>query len=322
MSTTAPPLAAAAPRDVRPTQAGSAPLLVATDGAEESAVTLEAARLLAAHLGAAVHVLAVLEPLPLITRDSDIPTWLPELEDARREDLLRCVRAQMHGRGGHPEWPVEVREGAPAPEITAIARELNARLVLVGLGKHGLPERLLGDETTLQLLRLCDAPVLALGHSFPELPHRVVVATDLSAASLAAARAALPVLRPDATLYLAHVLPAYAALGGVWEALQLSYAEELPEAMETFRQELGAPPPMRTEIVTLSGGAAREVLALADRVGADLIVAGTHGRGFFSRLVLGSVTTQLVRRATCAVLVMPAPANVAHGTPAASARGG
>lgn len=320
MSSTAPPLASPAPLHAPGERATSAPLLVATDGAAESAVTFEGARVLAAHLGASVHVLAVLEPIPVITRDADVPTWVPELEDARREDLLRGVRAQMHG--GHPEWPVEIREGAPAPEIAAVARELSARLVLVGLGRHGLPERLLGDETTLQLLRLCDVPVLALGAAFPELPRRVVIATDLSTASLAAARAAIPVLRPDATLHLVHVLPPYATLGGVWEALQLSYAEELPEAMESFRQRIGAPATMRVEMATASGAPARELLAFAGRIDADLIVAGTHGRGFFSRLVLGSVATQLVRHSTCAVLVTPAPPHAAHGASAAPAPGG
>jgi nucleotide-binding universal stress UspA family protein len=38
---------------------------------------------------------------------------------------------------------------------------------------------------------------------------------------------------------------------------------------------------------------------------ADLIAVGTHGAGFFSRLVIGSVTTYLLRSAPCSILAVP-----------------
>jgi hypothetical protein len=59
----------------------------------------------------------------------------------------------------------------------------------------------------------------------------------------------------------------------------------------------------------LSGDPARELLAYAARVGADLVAAGSHGHGFISRLVLGSVTTKLLRAARCSVLVIPPATN-------------
>ncbi|MCY7379971.1 MAG: universal stress protein [Gemmatimonadaceae bacterium] len=39
--------------------------------------------------------------------------------------------------------------------------------------------------------------------------------------------------------------------------------------------------------------------------GADLIAAGTHGHGSVARAVLGSVTSDLLRGAHCAVLLVP-----------------
>ena len=38
---------------------------------------------------------------------------------------------------------------------------------------------------------------------------------------------------------------------------------------------------------------------------ADLLVIGTHGRSGFERLVLGSVTEKVLRKASCPVLTVP-----------------
>ena len=47
------------------------------------------------------------------------------------------------------------------------------------------------------------------------------------------------------------------------------------------------------------------ILALADAMPADLLVMGTHGRGGFERLVLGSFAEKTLRKATCPVLTIP-----------------
>jgi nucleotide-binding universal stress UspA family protein len=55
----------------------------------------------------------------------------------------------------------------------------------------------------------------------------------------------------------------------------------------------------------LKTGDAREVIeAIAQDLGADLIVMGTHGRRGLSRALLGSVTEYVVRTATCPVLAV------------------
>jgi nucleotide-binding universal stress UspA family protein len=60
---------------------------------------------------------------------------------------------------------------------------------------------------------------------------------------------------------------------------------------------------MDYEIV--EGHAAGEILARADTLPADLLVLGTHGRSGFERLVLGSVTEKVLRKAACPVLSVP-----------------
>jgi nucleotide-binding universal stress UspA family protein len=54
----------------------------------------------------------------------------------------------------------------------------------------------------------------------------------------------------------------------------------------------------------LDGDASRAIQATAEDLPADLVVMGTHGRGGFEHLLLGSVTEKVLRRATCPVLTV------------------
>jgi nucleotide-binding universal stress UspA family protein len=62
---------------------------------------------------------------------------------------------------------------------------------------------------------------------------------------------------------------------------------------------------IHVELVSRMGVPAREILACATDLPADLIVMGTHGAGGFEHLVLGSVTEKVLRRASCPVLTVP-----------------
>jgi len=59
----------------------------------------------------------------------------------------------------------------------------------------------------------------------------------------------------------------------------------------------------------LTGGASHELLAFAERNGADLVVSAAHGYGFLRRMMLGSVSATLIRQAPCSVLVVPGSAH-------------
>jgi nucleotide-binding universal stress UspA family protein len=69
-------------------------------------------------------------------------------------------------------------------------------------------------------------------------------------------------------------------------------------AIADLDPELGASP-------WVTGGPAGEaILAVAEEIGADLVVIGSRGRGRLARTVLGSVSTHLVQNAHCDVLVV------------------
>jgi nucleotide-binding universal stress UspA family protein len=55
---------------------------------------------------------------------------------------------------------------------------------------------------------------------------------------------------------------------------------------------------------------AEEIVALAEELGADLIVVGSRGRGGIRRALTGSVSDWVVRHAHCPVLVVRSPKSV------------
>lgn len=56
--------------------------------------------------------------------------------------------------------------------------------------------------------------------------------------------------------------------------------------------------------VVCVGAPAQEIVRVADAEGAAMIVMGTHGRGGFQRLMLGSIADRVLRTATCPVLTI------------------
>lgn len=60
----------------------------------------------------------------------------------------------------------------------------------------------------------------------------------------------------------------------------------------------------RVEVV--GGDPVETIVARASRLGADLIVMGTHRRTSLSRLLVGSVAEGVLRRAPCPVVLVPA----------------
>jgi nucleotide-binding universal stress UspA family protein len=53
------------------------------------------------------------------------------------------------------------------------------------------------------------------------------------------------------------------------------------------------------------GDPSAQLIAVCDRVGADLLVVGRRGAGLFRRMVVGSVANHVVQEASCPVLVVP-----------------
>jgi len=142
-------------------------------------------------------------------------------------------------------------------------------------------------------------------------PTRILLATDGSEeAELAALRA---VDLADATYSELHVVH----VGVVPSFLKsypgtLGYERRLYEQIEETFRELLRKQTWRVKAVggTVAGTHLRmgevalEIVALAEELGADLIVMGCRGLGGVRRALMGSVSDSVVRHAHCPVLVV------------------
>src|SRR4051812_38261537 len=124
----------------------TSPVLVATDGREQSDGALVAGFVMA---GApdALRVLTVVQPLPIVTPEAQLPVSADVIA-ARRADARRAALHQIERvlGDGAAEASVEVQEGDPARAIAAAAREANAGLIICGLGRHRVVDRVFGEE--------------------------------------------------------------------------------------------------------------------------------------------------------------------------------
>ena len=62
-----------------------------------------------------------------------------------------------------------------------------------------------------------------------------------------------------------------------------------------------------TKVIVRSGHPVEEILSAADEEGCDLIVLGSHGKGFLKQTFLGSVSRRVLDRSRKPVLVIPLP---------------
>jgi nucleotide-binding universal stress UspA family protein len=279
------------------------PVIIATDGREQSDAALIAGRLFAED-NEALRVVSVLAPMPVVSPEAAIPIS-PDIEASRRADLKRGVQIQMaRAWGGDEIGEVEVYDGDPATTVARLAHESNASIIVAGLGRHRVIDRLFGNETALRLIRVSAVPVLAVTNGLTHAPRRIVVAIDYSETSLRAARLALEVAASSATIYLAHVAPRDSTLYD-WNGWGSTYKQDAGEALQKIREQLRVPPGMILQRVVLQGDPATELLAFATSVNADMIATGSHGHGFVTRMLIGSVTTRILRCATCSVLTVP-----------------
>jgi nucleotide-binding universal stress UspA family protein len=293
-----------APQQALPPSAG--PIIAATDGSPDADAAIIAAQLLGAHTNASIQVVSALEPIVIPSMGWDTTPVSPDVYVHRRTALREAILEQLRRLvPSSIEYPVSLIDGDTAPVLARVAHERRARLLLLGRGRHSLVDRLLMGETVPRVLQLADVPVFAAESGIAALPRRILIATDFSPYSLYASRVALSLVDRDATLYLAHVTPRPEKLGPGLE--WMAEGNGLSAAFDQMRTEIGAEH-MHVETAILSGSPGRALVDFASSTNVDLVVSGTHGYGFFNRLVLGSVATQLVRGAPCSVLAVPGSA--------------
>ncbi|MBL8320461.1 MAG: universal stress protein [Burkholderiaceae bacterium] len=209
--------------------------------------------------------------------------------------------------------------GNPAEVVSRTATQGHADLVVMGSRGQTALKGLLFGSVTQAVLASSTAPLLVLRDGPPPRAAslRVVIAVDGSRYGLAAVRAALAlraVFGPAPQFRLLHVVD------GQEDAADL-------EAATAPALALFVKAKVEAELVRLDGHNAGDAIAeyLAAHP-ADLLVMGSHGRGAFKAVLLGSVATRVAARCRLPLLIARprsrrSPAKRKDGAAAAAPRG-
>jgi nucleotide-binding universal stress UspA family protein len=149
-------------------------------------------------------------------------------------------------------------------------------------------------------------------------PTRILLATDGSKEAELATKTAIDLAQKTGSeLHVVHVFgtipvgpPVYPEATDLQgEALEAQAEERISEqrAREVLDAEVGKVRSAGGTLVEahlIEGRIAPEIVALAEEIGAGLMVMGSRGRGGMRRALMGSVSDAVVRHAHCPVLVV------------------
>ncbi len=151
----------------------------------------------------------------------------------------------------------------------------------------------------------------------PEI-KRILFATDLSQNSFQAFLYAIDMARShDAKIIMLHAvepIPKEVRFVGVLQTVEeksrIDLVEQVQESVQEFckRGEAETGPPcvgLVSKILVPRGHAPEEILNAADKEGCDVIVLGTHGKGFLANAFLGSVSNAVLHRTRKPVFIIP-----------------
>jgi nucleotide-binding universal stress UspA family protein len=156
---------------------------------------------------------------------------------------------------------------------------------------------------------------------------KILYATDLSKnSSYAFYFAADLARRHDAKITIVHCIasipPAVYYEGGladgnktlkkIKETEKEEYVTEIKNRLQEFcrtvESQIGPPcADLVSNVIVREGYAPEEILSAADDEGCDMIVLGTHGKGFLKQAFLGSVARSVLERTRKPVFVAPLP---------------
>ncbi|AIT78396.1 universal stress protein [Novosphingobium pentaromativorans] len=267
-------------------------ILVATDLSARSDRAVDRATMLAKQWDTRLIVIHVLEHGSKLESDSKAA-----------EQVIRTVLP-------NPLADVDIVPGnGSAPStIVQTAASLDCGLIVMGVARFNhLGDHFIGTAVD-HVVRHATAPVLVVKQR-PHGPYTtILVATDHSSCSrhalLTAAR-----LFPDAAI---HLVNAYHVPYEGWLRSQEVKDEVTREAqaeLDAFVQDAAIPESLRVRLSSSIGYGETHTVVWneVEKVGADLVVLGTHGRTGFVPAVIGSMAESLLRCVPCDTLMVREP---------------
>ncbi|UCC73469.1 MAG: universal stress protein [Gemmatimonadota bacterium] len=281
-------------------------VLAATDGSEHGLSAVVTGAAWASRAGVSFEVVTVVEVLLLPPEYAPPGIEPAEYELAFVREAREKVIAQAR-EAGVADAPLHVRAGLAPQLVNRIADETEADLLVIGAQQQPARAKSLVGSTGRRMLYLAQRPVLVASEPRRDPFRRVLTAVDLSVQSGPVLKAAWALASADGAelraLYVLEPLPMMLA-----KAASVEEEERLRrgrEQMEKVLEETGLRGEESVHARMREGRAGHEILEEAQDWDADLVVVGTHGFGFFDRLLLGSTPLYVLRHGQRATLIVP-----------------
>ena len=289
-------------------------ILCPIDFSEASAGAMRYAAAIASRFSTRLIVLTVEDPF--LTDAMDLGTGIVWSAEECKHDMEQFAVSTFGADSPFiATMEFEVAVGKAATEILRVARERSCDLTVMSThGATGMRKLFFGS-TTERVLRETTKPVLLTPAVDPgairfkdaaRLLHRILVAVDLSPASIPQAQAARRVAEAfDLPMVLVHVVEPIKSR--IAAKLHLSSVEADRRAVaEEGLNELMATLPMRLhpEALVAYGDPAEEIAKVARDRQAGLVIVGLHGSPLLGPR-MGSVTYRLVCVSSTLVLALP-----------------
>ena len=278
------------------------PIVVGVDASPESAGAAAFAARMSQQAGTSCHLVHA-------ARDVWASVGVEEGVDELWHALIDQARANTTAalKGVVPRELVDemtIRLGRAPILLKQAVTDVRAGLVVLGGKHHSALGRWLGGSTSLNVARTTDVPVLVTAGSPPGI-RRILVAVDLSRAARPTLQAAERYARVfGAELRALSVFEPLPVVPGVTQPYATSEYYAMSE--ELLKRDVWSL--IRTpgvERIVRHGMAVETILREATEWSADLLVVGSHGKGWAERVLVGSVTERLLNLLPTSLVVVP-----------------
>jgi nucleotide-binding universal stress UspA family protein len=233
-------------------------------------------------------------------------------EDNERGEDARVLAERIVARDGGELKVINVEKGSPADALQALSERGEADLIVLGSTHHAAIGSVAPGSVAEHLLQGARCRLTIAPKGYAQEDHsgdrlRVVAVGYDGMAESQAARAAAAALAQKfgASMKVVGVATPVPAMGAA--AAAQAGAEAGPDFQTRLHDAVAELPPELRALPVLEHGDPVQKLLESAEVGVDLLVLGSRGFGPVMRLLIGSVSSRVIRAAACPVMVVPRP---------------
>lgn len=279
-------------------------VVVAIDGSEESNAAVRWATQEAAMRRDRLTIVSVVNLEYLYIRDPETQDRVHQWQRQHAEGLLRRAQATVEDSDGAtaiPEIDTRLTYGKSVPVLADMSKD--CRILVVGRRGLGAFDRLVLGSVSMGLVHYAHSPVAVIhGDTQPDLSQPVLVGIDGSPIS----ESAVAVAFDEASHREVALIAMHAWVDVLDAAPEFDWRVEREEAHEVLGERLAGwqerYPDVKVIRKVVKGNPGRWLVEHSGQ--AQLVVLGSHGRGGFAGMLLGSVSRRVVEAAQTPVIVV------------------